>query len=167
MDALLDRWFHQEWRDGYPVRYALLEECDDGERHQVEERWIWRFPWADLLNRRKRPPWWQPQPLKPPRVDKIDDYMRRHRFNIEGRRGVHRERETGYYRVLVYNGRWVRWLEGGDEGGIWFSDLARALSARDGEEDFYRELMKDRRQADIVAARAREEERIARGDWGL
>jgi hypothetical protein len=144
--------------------------CDYGERHQVETletRWIWRFPWADLLNQRKRHPWWEPQPLKPPRIAEIDGYMRRHVFNVEGFRGVHRERETGYYRVLVYNGHWVKWLEGGDEASIWFSDLARALSARDNEEDFYRALMKDRRQADIIAARAREEERVARGDWGF
>jgi hypothetical protein len=88
--------------------------------------------------------------------------MRRYRFNVDGFRGVHYERDSGYYRVLVYNGRWApHWLE--DEladGGQWFSDLARAVSARDNEQDSYRALMNARRQEDIVASRARYEERI-------
>jgi hypothetical protein len=165
--CLLDRWFHQEWRDGYLVRHARLEVCDYNKRDQEETKWIWRFPWADLLNQRKWPPWWEPQVRKPPRVAEIDGYMRRY-INVSGFRGVNYDCQTGYYRVLVYNGHWVKWLEGdelpGGSASIWFSDLAQALSARDSEQDSYQALMKDRREADIISAHEREQERVARGE---
>jgi hypothetical protein len=40
----LFRWFHHEWRQGYLVQCALLEVCDDDDRHSVEQKWIWHFP---------------------------------------------------------------------------------------------------------------------------
>jgi hypothetical protein len=168
--------YHQEWRRGYQVRYALLEACDYDKRHAVEQQWIRRFPRDDLLNRRKKyssyvtigssTVWLDYRPPKPPRISEIENYRRRYIFNVDGFRGVHYERDSGYYRVLVYNGRWApNWLQ--DEladGGHWFSDLARALSALHNEQDAYRALMKERREADILAARSRERDRIARGD---
>jgi hypothetical protein len=166
-NPLLDTWFHQEWGDGYLVRYALLEVCDYDKRGDVEKKWIWRFPGADLLNQRNRFSWLNP---KPPVIAEIVKYMRSHISNVHGFRGVHYDCQTDYYRVLVYNGRWVEWLNTGDElpGGsapIWFSDLAAALSARNNEEDSYHALMKARRQEDIIASAAREEERLRTEGW--
>jgi hypothetical protein len=171
----LSRWFHQQWRRGYQVRHALLEVCDCDKRLQLEADWIKRFPRDDLLNRRKKAhvylriggahvslPY---RPPNPPRIAEILSYMRRYK-NVDGFPGIQNDRDTEYYRVLVYNGRWApRWLQ--DDrlaDGQWFSDLARAVSARDKQQDFYRALMKERHEADIVAARNRERERIARGD---
>jgi hypothetical protein len=90
--------------------------------------------------------------------------MRRHKFNVDGFRGVTYDSEWGYYRVLVCDGYWVRWLEGdelpGGSASIWFSDLARAVSARDNEERCYRDLMEARRREDIIASAEWEQERI-------
>jgi len=151
----LDRWFHHEWRHGYLVRYALLEVCDYDQRHAVETKWIWRFPGSDLLNRRKQRPWWSA--IRPPVIAEINKYMRRHVFNVEGFRGVHYDCQVGCYRVLIYNGHWVKWLEGDDtiwdDESVWFSDLARALDARDNKEHSNRALIEARRQKDIRAPR--------------
>jgi hypothetical protein len=169
----LSRWFHHEWQHGYLVRYALLEQCDDDQRHSAEQKWIWRFPRSDLLNRRKVA-WWG-DGRKPPIVPEIVRYMRSHISNVDGFHGVHYDCQADYYRVLVYNGRWVEWLKTGDElpGGsapIWFADLARAVNARDKLHRAFRgpilprlrisRLMKARRQEDITASSARYEERI-------
>jgi hypothetical protein len=171
----VSKWFHQQWRRGYKVRHALLEVCDDDKRKQVEEQWIWRFPRDDLLNRRKKNNsrltigttilWLPYRPPKPPHIAEIENYVRRYK-NVDGFPAIQYDRDTGYYRVLVYNGRWApQWLQDDElADGQWFPDLARAVSARDNEQDFYRALMKDRCQADIIAARAREEERVARGE---
>jgi hypothetical protein len=143
---------------------VLLEQCDFDKRLQVENEWIGRFPWADLLNRRKRPPWWVPPVVRPPRIAEIDNYRRGHIFNVDGFRGVHYNYHADCYRVLVYNGRWVKWLEGDesvwDIRYIWFSDLARALDAQDNKEHFNRAVMEARRFKDIIAANAREQERL-------
>jgi len=109
----LDRWFHQQWRDGYLVRYALLGVCDYDRREDVEREWIQRFPRFALLNERNlRPPWWS-DPPKLPVVPEIVTIMRRYMFNVGDFRGVHYDRDTGYYCVLVYNGHRVRWLKAG------------------------------------------------------
>jgi hypothetical protein len=175
-NPLLDTWFHQEWGDRYLVRYALLDVCDYDKRGDVEKKWIWRFPGADLLNQRNRFSWWNP---KPPVIPEIVKYMRSPISNVDGFRGVHYDCDTGYYRVLVYNRRWVKWLEGdelpGGSAPIWFSDLARAVNARDkihraprGPADWHRRklplirislLMKGRCQEDIIASGAWEEAR--------
>jgi hypothetical protein len=173
-------WFHRQWRQGYLVRRALLEVCDYDDRHSVEQKWIRRFPPSDLLNRRKLRPWWLPPVGKPPVVPEIVSYMRRHISNVDGFRGVQCDCQTDYYRVLVYNGRWVEWLKTGDElpGGsepIWFSDLAQAVNARDkihralrGPASWHRTklpllrislLMNARRQEDVIASAAWEQER--------
>jgi hypothetical protein len=171
----VSKWFHQEWRRGYQVRYARLEVCDFDDRKQIETKWIRQFPRDDLLNQRKKSPLYlrigstdwplQYKPPKPPRIAEIDSHMRRYIFNVEGFLGVHYERDSGYYRVLVYNGRLApHWLEDKLADGQWFSDLSRALSARDSEQHRYRALMKQRCDADVLAARRRERDRIARGD---
>jgi hypothetical protein len=173
----LSKWFHQEWRDGYLVRYALLDVCDYDRRYAVETEWIWRFPWIDLLNQRKKRPWWWSTPVpKPPVIPEIARYVRRYIFNVEGFRGVHYDRETSYYRVLVYNGRWApQWLHDDElADGQWFSDLARAVNARDKHFNraaymrsrYNRALIEARRGEDIVASRARYEERIRKEQGG-
>jgi hypothetical protein len=158
----LKEWFHREWRDGYLVRYAVLETCDYDMRHGTETTWIWRFPSSDLLNRHKQRPWYW-QTVRPPVIPVIKKYMRRHSFNVEGFRGVSYDHDVGYYRVLVYSGSGVRWLRGdelpGGSADIWFSDLARALNVRDGKYP-HRLRMQARRWKDIIASRAREQERI-------
>jgi hypothetical protein len=97
-------------------------------------------------------------------VAEITKYMRGHIFNVDGFRGVHYSYDADCYRVLVYNGRWVKWLEGDesvwDTRYIWFSDLARALDARDNEGHFNRSVMEARRFKDIIAAHMREQERL-------
>jgi hypothetical protein len=146
---------------------VILDRCDYDNRHMVETQWIGRFPRADLLNRRKRRPYWDPIPPTRHRIAGIDNYIRRYK-PVEGSRGIQYDSYTGYYRVLVYNGSFVHWLEG-DElpcgmgssiDSIWFSDLARALHARDKTQDLYRRLMSARRWEDIRAARKREKERL-------
>jgi hypothetical protein len=88
--------------------------------------------------------------------------MRRHKSNVGGFRGVHYDCQSGYYRVLVYNGYWVRWLEGdelpGGSASIWFPDLAQALNARDRKHP-QQALMEARRREDIVVSETRERER--------
>jgi hypothetical protein len=155
----LNKWFQHEWRHGYPVRYALVDVCDYNTRHAAETNWIWRFPRSDLLNRHKRRPWWLSEP-KPPVIPEIVGYRRQRIFNVGGFRGVHYDRHEGHYRVLRYNGYRVYWLQGdelpGGSASIWFSDLARALNARDAKEP-HRALMEARRRADIIVSQAREE----------
>ncbi len=61
--------------------------------------------------------------------------MREHRFNVDGRRGIHYQISMDRYFVLIYTGSDFEWLEGdeavGGGGNIWFSDLAAAENARD------------------------------------
>lgn len=134
------KWFHTEWRDGYPVRCVLLQSCNDGARHQIETEWIRKFP--NLLNEQKHNPWaWIYSRVgKAPEVPGIAAYMRGHIFNVEGFRGVHYSRQLDRYFVLIYTGRGAEWLCGdeipghGKEGGnVYFADLAAAVNARDDE----------------------------------
>jgi hypothetical protein len=175
----VSKWFHQQWRHGYQVRHALLEVCDDDKRKQVELQWIWRFPRDDLLNRRKKNNsrltigtsilWLPYRPPKLPRIAEIENYMRRYK-NVDGFPGIQCDHDTGYYRVLVYNGRWApQWLHDDElADGPWFSDLARAVNARDKHfnhaaymrSHYNRALIEARRREDIVASRARYEKRI-------
>jgi hypothetical protein len=156
--------FHQEWRDGYLVNVALLEVCPYDIRHQREREWIWRFPRADLVNLRKRPPRWHSVLASYPRITDISDYMRRYKSNVDGFRNVHYDRQRGYYRVLVYDGRTIRWLPGdelpGGSESIWFSDLARAVSARDNKQHLIQALMQSRYEEDIIAGHMREQQRL-------
>src|SRR5580704_5431617 len=58
---------------GYPVQYALLD-CCSNERHvleALEREWIEKFPNRNLLNQRKRSPWYS---LRPPRIRAIEEY---------------------------------------------------------------------------------------------
>ncbi len=161
---LVRRWFHDEWRHGYLIGHALLDTCPYDKRYEVEREWIWRFPRADLLNVHKKRPWWNPTPASCTRVTEIDNYMRRHKSNFEGFHNIHYDSHMGYFRVLVYDGDAARWLEGDELPGgsepIWFSDLARAVSARDNEQHFYRALMKSRRREGIIEGQKREQERF-------
>ena len=125
------QWIHREWRAGFPVRSALLEECSNAARHDVERQWISRFP--KLLNERKLGYYWRH--CKSPVVPEIREYMSRFIFNSGGYRGIHYWRQLDRYSVFVYTGKDWEWLSGdgapGWTGEIWFSDLARALKARD------------------------------------
>jgi hypothetical protein len=135
--ALLD-WFLEEWKQGYPIQYALLQWCKYEERFDVETAWINKFP--SLLNERKHYYW---SSSKPPRVPAILAHMRRYRYNVGGFRGVHYDVQMDRYFVLIYTGSgWRRGFEWarGDEmpgltasqgGNIWFSDRTSALIARD------------------------------------
>ena len=136
----LGKWFHHEWRHGYPVQCALLQSCEYGERHHVETEWISRFP--NLLNERKLPYYrYDPKP-KPPVIPEIRDYMRDHLFNVGGFRGVHWWRQIDRYAVFFYAGSEPEWLLGDEApgwgGNIFFSDSTTALKAR----DRYREYQK-------------------------
>src|ERR1700733_9888075 len=127
-------WFHNEWRDGYPIGCVLLESCDDAVRSVVERRWIRRFPAGDLLNERDRP-WFAAQCGTPPKIPEIRAYMRRYLFNVGGFRGVHYDRQADYYFVRMYTGSNFEWLLGNEmpdwSGNIFFPARTAALIARD------------------------------------
>lgn len=133
----LHRWFHVEWRKGFPVRCGLLTSCDDTLRHRLETEWIGKFP--SLFNERKYNAWSAALMRKGPRVPSIEAYMRRHVFNVNGFRGVHYDIHKDRYFVLIYGGRSFEWMLGDEApgltahqgGNIWFSDLSRALEARE------------------------------------
>lgn len=124
-------WIHDEWREGYPVKCALLEECGYEARHDAETKWISKFP--NLLNERKRG--YYSHRIKPPVIPEIREYMRRYVFNSGGYRGVHWRRALDRYCVFIYRGIGTdEWLPGDGAfgyGDIWFSDRLEALKARD------------------------------------
>jgi hypothetical protein len=137
-DSSLRGWFLEEWKQGYPIRCALLQWCEYEERFAVETAWINRSP--HLLNERKHYYW---SSVKPPRVPAIVKHMRRYRYNVGGFRGVHYDVQMDRYFVLIYTGSGRRhgfeWARGDEApgltasqgGNIWFSDRTRALIARD------------------------------------
>ena len=124
-------WIHDEWRDGFPVKCALLERCSNEARLDAEGEWISKF--LNLLNERKRGRYRLHQ--KPPVIPEIREYMTRFIFNSGGFRGIHWWRDLDRYSVFVYesgNGRWLRGDRApGWTGDIWFSDRILALKARD------------------------------------
>ncbi|MBK3660545.1 hypothetical protein JJE66_04675 [Bradyrhizobium diazoefficiens] len=137
--GVLRQWFLEEWKQGYPIRCALLQRCNYGERFDTETLWINRFP--TLLNERKHYRWCS---LTAPIVPAIVKHRRRYRYNVAGFRGVHYDVQMDRYFVLIYTGRGGRWgsveWARGDEvpgltasqgGNIWFSDRTSALIARD------------------------------------
>jgi hypothetical protein len=133
-DGALRRWFRGEWRQGYPIRCALLQHCEYKSRFEVETAWINKFP--SLLNERKHSSW---PSRKPPRVPAIVEDMRRHIFNVGGFRGVHYDRQMDRFFVLLHTRRGFEWALGDEMpgltaaqgGNIWFSDRTSALKARD------------------------------------
>jgi hypothetical protein len=141
------KWFHSEWKDGYPIRWVLLQSCDNKMSDQIETEWIGRFP--NLLNKRKNTllTWLSYHTGKVPEIPAITAYMRAHEFNVEGRRGIHYSHQWDRYFVLVYTGRTAEWLPGDEipgagpeHGNIWFSDLASAENARDAYMQLWRSL---------------------------
>lgn len=135
-------WMHDEWRDGFPVRIALLERCEYNVVDERETHWINLFD--NLLNERKyyRPNLPGSYRARTPKIPSINAYVRNHIFNFEGRHGVHYRHSIDMFFVLVPDR-----IDGlrpliGDElpGGsrpMWFSDLARALNARDRYRSFF------------------------------
>lgn len=90
-----------------------------------------KFP--HLLNDQK----YRYQGRPSPSIAEIKDYMRSHRANSEGFRGICWWGDIGYYTVLRPNGEWLLGDEapGWSSDNIFFSDLAAAIKAR---EDFER-----------------------------
>ncbi|WP_315768337.1 MULTISPECIES: hypothetical protein [unclassified Bradyrhizobium] len=137
----LYRWFHNEWKDGYPIEYVRLEICDgfsDDLRRSRERRWMATFP--GLLNDRiSAQTWLSGMCSKPEKLPEIAAYMRRYHFNAGGYRGIHYDKHWDCYRVLLYDGFEAAWLYGdscdemmpGWGGNMWFPDRTAALIARD------------------------------------
>src|SRR5579864_8453680 len=131
----LSDWAHNEWRHGYPVEFALLQMCSNEVAEQVAGERIKKFP--NLFNKRKLINSYHG--IKPPKVPEIDAYMRGNSFNHEGHVGVHYSIGWDRFSVLFFGSGGIEWLIGDErpgltanEGGnIWFSDLARALRARE------------------------------------
>jgi hypothetical protein len=131
----LHKWFHNEWRDGYPIECVRLQSCDDDVRRRVELYWMARFP--GLLNDRiSAQTWLTAHCGNPPKIPEITAYMRRYLFNVGGFRGICYDRHWDCYQVLMYTGEWLF----GDEcdemmpgwgGNMWFPDRTAALIARD------------------------------------
>jgi hypothetical protein len=129
-------WMRDEWNDAFPVRAALLEWCDITQVSDREAHWINLFD--NLLNTRK---YYRPQQApqcraRTPRIAVIAEYMRNHTFNFEGRHGIHYRHSLDMYFVLVPDrDEGLRPLIGdelpGGSSAMWFSDLARAITARD------------------------------------
>jgi hypothetical protein len=98
----------------------------------LEREWIEKFPNRNLLNQRKRSPWYS---LRPPRIRAIEEYCRGHVFNVDGHRGVHRVIGWDHYIVMVYTGGGDEPLTLGEElpGGVGrgFSDFTAAVEAKD------------------------------------
>lgn len=128
----LYRWFHDEWREGYPIRCQLLQWCKEGEQKSLETEWMVKFP--DLLNWRKYR-WWFKDTRKSPDIAEIRKYCRSHIFNVHGYRGIHYSHDHDKFRVMVYNGWRASWLEGdelpGGSEAVWFLDSTAALNARE------------------------------------
>jgi hypothetical protein len=119
-------WIHDEWRAGFPVECALLEECSDYDLDYLEVEWMSKFP--NLINERD----YCYCGCKPPVIPEIKDYMRDHIANCDGFRGIVWWRQFDSYSVFLPGGKWMI----GEElpywgGNIFFSDMARALNARD------------------------------------
>jgi len=134
----LHEWFHNEWRDGYPVECLLLQECDDDVRTIVERQWMARF--SGLLNERMSAQIWLTAHCgAPPKTPEITAYMRRYLFNAGGFRGICYDCHWDCYRVWMYTGYSADWLYGDDcdemmpgwGGNMWFPDRTAALIARD------------------------------------
>jgi hypothetical protein len=137
--ASVHGWFHREWRDGYPIECVVLQESVDQDKRvrcRVERHWMAKFP--GLLNQRiSADTWFRGACAKPPKIPEITAYMRRYYFNVGGFRGVHYDRYSHYYFVLMYTGFGTEWLLGNEMpdcgGNIWFSDRTAAIMARDKE----------------------------------
>jgi hypothetical protein len=125
----LQKWMMREWKDGFPVRHVRLEWCENNTRFHRESDWIGKFP--DLLNERKHSGWMKlvPRGARPPKIPEIIQYRREHRFNVDGRRGIHYQVSMDRYCVMIFTGSNFEWLDGDEY--IWFSDLAAAENARD------------------------------------
>lgn len=119
-------WIHTEWRHGYPVECIPLETCSDDVCLQVETKWINKFP--DLLNKRK----YYTRGSQTPIVPEIRRYMRTHRANCGGFRGVFRWGTIDCYSVLKPNGEWLLGdAAPGRDGNIYFPDRTAAIKARE------------------------------------
>jgi hypothetical protein len=133
LNTPLDRWLMGEWKSGFEAKIVRLQWCSDEDRFDLETKWIWKFP--NLLNRRKYPDWRRYGNIRPPKIPEITAYMREHRFNIDGRRGIHYQVSMDRFFVLIFTGSGLELLGGDEEVGggnaIWFSDLAAAENARD------------------------------------
>jgi hypothetical protein len=119
-------WIRHEWRAGFPVECALLEKCSNYDLDYLEVEWMSKFP--KLLNERD----YCYSGCKPPVISEIKDYMRDHIANCGGFRGIVWWRQFDSYSVFLPGGHWMIAEELPYWGGnIFFSDMARAVNARD------------------------------------
>jgi hypothetical protein len=133
----LHSWFHNEWKDGYPIECVRLETCDDALCTIIEVEWMAKFP--GLLNKRiSGQTWYKGWCSKPPKIPEIKAYMRRYHFNVGGFRGICYDKHWDCYQVLICDG-YEQWLFGdncdemmpGWGGNMWFPDRTSAVIARD------------------------------------
>ena len=134
--GIVRSWMREEWSDAFPVRVTSLERCDYSQVHERETYWINLFD--NLINERKyhRPSLPAHLRAPTPKIPAIAKYVRNHVYNCEGRHGVHFRHSVNMYFVLVPDRhRGLRPLIGdelpGGSTAMWFSDLARAINARD------------------------------------
>jgi hypothetical protein len=108
----LRKWFHDEWRAGYPIEYVMLQPCDDEFRFEAERHWMTGF--SGLLNERMSGQIWLTAMCRTchPKVPEIKAYIRRYMCNAGGFRGVRYDRHWDCYQVLMYTGSGVEWLFG-------------------------------------------------------
>jgi hypothetical protein len=133
--GIVRSWMYGEWREAFPVRIETLEWCEHSRADERETYWINLFD--NLINDRKYyRPWIAPQyRMRTPKIPAITSYMRNHIFHVEGRHGIHYRHSVDSFFILVPDRDGVRCLAGdelpGGSGAVWFSDLARAINARD------------------------------------
>lgn len=125
----VETWMPSEWREGYPVHYALLQEVRNGDKREVEHletEWMCKFP--NLLNDRK----YVYRGSSPPSVPTVREYMRNHKANCGGFRGIFRWGYWDCYSVFTESGEWLYGdsVPGGG-GNIYFLDRTQALNARE------------------------------------
>lgn len=119
-------WIWSELRHGYPVQCVRLEVCSDDICLHIEMKWINRFP--DLLNERK----YYSRRCHAPVIPEIKDYMRSHRANCGGFRGIFWWGRIDCYSVLKPNGEWLLGDAAPGRGGdIYFPDRTAGIKARD------------------------------------
>ncbi|WP_407146789.1 hypothetical protein [Bradyrhizobium sp. ORS 86] len=119
----LRAWFHEEWRDGFPVRCFLLERCAFDTRFAREGVWMARFP--NLCNARISLQNWASgaSVTTHPRIPEIESWMTRFEWNVGGFRGIHRDRYSDQF--IVFD--WRRPLSPNRQ----FAVLSTAVEVRD------------------------------------
>ncbi|SRR5260221_545747 len=133
------RWMRAKWLAGFEIDIVELNCTDNANLDASETRWITWLP--GLVNDRKRLS--QPEIKRRPNgciVDRIRRLNRRYIDNYQGYHGIRYWKDADAHTVTVCYGSidrcWRRYVRGDELPWVnswqyWFSDLARAIDARE------------------------------------